>query len=191
MTANRASPAALYARLLGPAWADLAPGVRDMHSTFAPARIAGAFRVQTGGGRIARLLVWLFRLPRAGDEVPVELVVTAGERAQLWRRRFGQRRFQSTQRERSGGLLAECFGPLELRLRPRVERGALLLDPAGAGLLLGPLYVPLPRALAPRVTATEAAQDGTGRIRVAVAVALPLAGLLISYEGDVAREGIG
>jgi hypothetical protein len=179
------APAPLFRGLLGATWADLAEPVRSLHGEGQTVHAAGTFRVQHGNNRLARLIVWLARMPAAGESVDVRLAVVPGQRGEEWRRSFAGRPLVSFQSRRSGGLLAEDMGPLQMRFRLEVRDGALLYHTAGAALRLGPLRIPLPRWSAPSVTACEkAAPDGIAT-EVLVEVRMPLLGLVLAYQGTV------
>ena len=84
--------------------------------------------------------------------------------------------------------MAEQAGLTELRFRLEVRDGGLIYHPAGAALRLGWLRIPLPRWLAPTVTALESPAEAPGQTVVSVRVSLPILGLLISYEGLMTRS---
>lgn len=176
--------ARLYERLLGEDWNSLDVPVRRLHERGAGPCGEGMFAVR-GGNLFARTLARLFGLPAGGEAVRVCLSVTReeGGEAERWHRTFEGRVFDTLQREGEGGLLAERAGPLELLFRLSVEGGALVYTQAGAAVRFGPLRVPLPRSLAPRVGARErAADDGEG-VHVQVSSRAPLVGLMLSYDG--------
>lgn len=176
----------LYPRRLGPAWHELAESVRRMHRDGADVRAVGRFQVRHGDARVARWLLRLTRMPPAGDNVAVTLVITRDGPGERWQRSYGGFPLLSTQREWGTGGVAERFGRLELRFRLEVAGGALVYQQLGAALCLGPWRLPLPRRLAPRVAAREAPGDPPNHTHVSVQVSSPLFGLLISYEGALA-----
>ncbi len=116
-----------------------------------------------------------------------ELIITPFDRGEMWMRRFGDKAFVTMQAERGGGILSERLGMVELRLRLEASNGALLYRSIGAAMRVGRLSVSLPAFLSPRVEAREAI-NGRGRTSVSVAVTLPIAGLLFSYQGDTEKE---
>lgn len=181
-----AASRALYPRLLGDSWYELAGPVRRMHLDGASFRGGGSFRVRHGTGRWARFLAWLVRMPRATGAADVRLTITPLGCGERWERSFDGRSLVTTQRGNPDGGLVERVGPLELRFRLEVRDGALFYRPAGADLRFGPLQLPLPRPVAPCVEAREE-PDGLLRTRVRVIVTAPFAGLLVSYEGCVER----
>ena len=176
--------ARLYERLLGEDWARLDEPVRRLHEFGTGPCGEGLFAVR-GGNLFARALARLFGLPAPGEAVRVCLSVTReeGGEAERWHRTFGRRVFDTLQREGANGLLAESAVPFELLFELGVDGGALVYKPAGAALRVGPLRVPLPRALAPRVEARESAADDRRGVVVYVKSSAPLVGLMLSYEG--------
>jgi hypothetical protein len=189
--ATSTQPSGLYARLLADSWAGLAESVRGLHCTGAAVRGAGLMRVSRGTNWLARCLAALLRLPAAGVAVPVTLLITPTSDVEEWRRTFAGRPMVTWQSPSPGGLLVERAGLAELCFRLEVRDGGLIYHPAGAALRLGRLRVPLPRWLAPSVEAHEAPAGQLGRTEVSVRVSLPVLGLLISYEGLMAREPEG
>lgn len=176
--------ARLYERLLGGAWDELDEPVRRLHERGTGPCGEGLFAVR-GGNFFARGLARLFGLPARGDAVRVCLSVTQveGGASERWHRTFEGRVFDTLQREGKSGLLAERAGPFELLFKLTVEGGALVYTHAGAALRVGPLRVPLPRALAPRVDARESAADDGESVLVHVSSRAPFVGLMLSYEG--------
>ena len=172
---------ALYPRLLGPSWHELAAPVRGLHLDGAPFSGAGRFRVRHGAGPIGALLARLLRLPSANEAASLRLLVTPLGRGERWVRTFDGAPLVSTQRE-DGGRLVERIGPLELGFRLEVRNGALHYLQAGAALSVGSVRIPFPRALAPRIEAREE-PEGTEGTRVSVAVTVPWVGLLLAYGG--------
>lgn len=185
--------AGLYERLVGEGWRDVDAAVRRLHARGTGLCGEGSFVVSRGRGFFARSLASLLRLPAQGNAVRVSLSVTFadGGRVERWHRTFEGRAFDTSQREGAGRVLAERAGPLELLFRLSEEGGALVYTPAGAGLRVGPLRVPLPRALAPGVEARERVAGDGRSVNVRVSARAPLVGVLLSYEGRLelkARE---
>ena len=176
--------ARLYERLLGEAWNELDEPVRRLHELGGGPCGEGLFAVRRGNF-IARSLARLAGLPAGGEAARVRLSVTPSEdgETELWQRTFEGRAFDTLQREGEGRLLAERAGPIELLFRLSVEDGARVYRQAGAALRAGPLRVPLPRALAPRVEARESGADDGEGVNVYVSSGAPLVGLLLTYEG--------
>jgi Domain of unknown function (DUF4166) len=187
MATIRHSPPGLYPQLLGSRWNELDESVQCLHGQGNLVRATGTFRVCHGNNRLLRLLARLARLPAAGESVDLQLVVTPVNQGEEWRRTFAGSLMVSTQWQQSHGLLAERMGPLQMRFQLNVVGGALYYETQSVALCLGPLRVPLPSWLAPRVTAWERPGGDRERIQVAVEASLPGLGLLIAYEGTVTR----
>lgn len=183
-------PLPLYAQILGPSWSDLADSVRRLHETGSGLNATGTFRVRRGDNRLARLLATLAGMPKAGDAVPMQLVVEAFVGGEDWRRSFGGRPLVSKQGDHPSGLLLERMGSMEMRFALAVENGALGYQSRRVTLCLSLLRVPLPRWLAPRVTAWEK-PGPDGQVQISVESRLPLVGRLISYEGMIVVDKTG
>jgi hypothetical protein len=181
------SGSALYPNLLGDTWCRLDDAVRRLHDSCASVKAVGIFRITTGSTWLARAVAALARLPAAGEAVPTQLVVTARDGGEEWRRTFAGRPLVSLQSERCDGLLAERIGPVEMRFRLEAVNGALTYQTTSAALCVGSLRVPLPRRLSPCVTARESAAGDGDRVAVSVDVQIPWLGLLIRYEGTLTR----
>ena len=96
----------------------------------------------------------------------------------------------TVQYQRGTDLLAERLGCLEFCFRLRVIEQALDFWHTGTACVLGPICVPLPRWVSPRVVAREWAGLGEVSLQVAVRVSLPFIGLLMAYEGCLKREDL-
>lgn len=174
----------LYARVLGPSWADLADAVRRLHDAAHSVRGEGTFRIRHGRGRLCRLLARTLGLPLSSDGTRTRLTVVPTEDGERWERSFDGRPFVSTQWKVAPGLLGERVGALELQFRLRVLDGALVYEQVAAALHAGPCRLSLPARLAPRVAAQET-PAGPTRTQVHVTVSAPFFGLMLSYEGLV------
>ena len=175
-------PAALYPRLLGPAWLNLHAAIRSLHLTDDVA--TGRFEFHRGRSLAARLVCRALRLPSSSTALEMQLAIARDAESERWTRTLGQRLLVTTQRGLPDGTLAERFGALELRFHLHVVEGNLTYVQAGAGLMVGRLRIPLPRWIAPRVEAREACVDGQGS-HVRVEISAPGSGLVMSYEGCV------
>ena len=177
--------APLYHRLLGAAWDDLAAPVRDLHSTGGSLVATGVARVERGRNPLARMVAALFRFPKSGGTVPVRVEITARDGVETWTRDFAGRRFTSTQRAGRCGcdrLLDERFGPFRFGLALVRDGDRLSLIPRRWTLM----RLPMPRFLMPRGESYETVEDG--RFRFHVEIRLPLAGLIVRYQGWLARD---
>src|SRR5262249_46955529 len=156
----------LYPRLLGPVWFDLPEPLRLLHGDKS-LRARGRMRVVNGRRLLARAVLRGLRKPRAGDSVDVRLEGTATENGRPGGRTFDQVRLETWQREATAGLLEERFGFLEFRFRLAADLGALRYEQVSASVRVGPLRLPLPVALAPKVEASERSYGPAG-VRVQV-----------------------
>ncbi len=172
----------LYRRVLGRAWKGLHPRLRRFHGEGA-LRAEGKVDVERGG-LPAKALAWMMRLPAQGKEVALRLEVQQRAGGEVWRRDFGGRGLASAQWAGADGTLWEKAGPLRLQLELKVLRGMLSYESKAARLRLGLLDLPLPRWLAPRVSALEKAGPG-GKVMAEVSVEMPLLGRLIRYGGSL------
>jgi NAD(P)-dependent dehydrogenase (short-subunit alcohol dehydrogenase family) len=174
---ERELPPPLYARILGSAFDALPPAVRGLHDLCGDAGAAGEGTVMRGRGPLARLVATLMRFPPAGTW-PLRLAFTDRNGVEAWTRDFGGHAFSSALCAARDGLIVERFGSLRFAF-------ALPAGPEGLEMRLrrwSVFRLPLPRFLAPRISAREW-QDDQGRFRFDVAVALPLIGDVIGYWG--------
>src|SRR5262245_14496464 len=135
---------ALYERLTGPAWHQVAEAVRQAHPKTGTLHAQGLFRVQHGSGAIARLLAWFLRLPPPAEACSTQLDVTPSEQGETWVRTFGTKRLVTLQYEAPGRLLAEQFGLLEFRFQLLPQAGALRYHQQAVALCVGSLRLWLP-----------------------------------------------
>ena len=154
------APRALYARLLGSSWLQLAEPVRFVHSRETTARAHGRLRIQHGRSLAARILARLLRLPRPADAAETRLVVTSHAGGERWLRTFADRRFDTRQ------YLAGGPGP--------ADRGPADRVPADRGRRGRARRADWP----PRVSVSPRSLGGkprlsTGRRRLAVGIAPP------------------
>ena len=179
--------ASLYPRIVGTAWANLSEPVQRLHTGAFEG--AGKFTVRHGESSPARLLIKLLRLPAAGVDIPVKLSVITQKSGERWERTFGGGTpFVTEQRAGDSGLMIERIGWAEIRYRLEIAGGALFYRQTGTKLCVGPLRLPLPRSLAPRIAARESAIDETST-HISVEVTLPAIGRLISYKGFIKEQG--
>jgi hypothetical protein len=181
---------ALYPRLVGDAWAELDASVQHWHDAAPQVQGTGLFTVRHGQRGLVHFLAWLLRLPTSGEALVSRLVIERYAWGETWSRTFAGRALMTAQYQRGAELLAERLGCLEFWFRLRVIEHALDFWHTGTTGVLGPLRVPLPRWLSPRITAREWAGFEEGSLQVAVRISLPLIGLLMAYEGCLKREDL-
>ncbi len=171
---------ALYARIMGPRFADLAPSVAALHGVLRDAGAHGRAVVRRGRHPIARCLAALLRFPAAGEHA---LHVSFSERqgVEHWTRDFSGRRFTSAFSEEHGRLV-ERFGPLRFGFDLANESRGLRMVMRGWSLA----RLPLPLAFAPRSSAREWEEDGL--FHFDVSIDLPLVGLVVHYRGRLCTD---
>jgi hypothetical protein len=177
----------LYARVLGEAWARLAPEIRALHDLGAgESTWTGRAAVERGKFPLARLAGAVVGFPPAAADQPVRVSFAVRDGgAERWTRRFGGRAFFSDQDEgrgRESGLLIERFGPLAFAMAVTVTDGRLDLVQRGWRAF----GVPMPRGLGPAAEAGERV-DG-GRFRFSVAIRHWLTGPIVRYRGWLAPD---
>lgn len=174
-------PPPLYARAMGEAFAALPPAVRRMHEVRSDAGAAGEGRVLRGRGLVARAIGSVMRFPREGLW-PLHVAFAERGGVERWTRDFGGQVF-SSELSAEGAGVAERFGPLRFVFD-------LPSDASGLEMRLTrwtAFGLPMPRFLAPHISARE--WEAGGRFRFAVAVALPLIGDVVRYDGWLEPAG--
>jgi alkylated DNA nucleotide flippase Atl1 len=177
----------LFRQLLGPAFDDLPPRLRELHDSKDVRQWSGVAEIRRGQGILARMISTLVGFPQAAKQVPVSVTFTPEKGKERWTRNFGGRRFSSTQSVGMGKdqyLLAERFGIVTVAL-------ALVLD--GCRLALIPrrwhvLGVPLPGFLLPKGESFESEENG--RFCFDVEISLPFVGLVVAYKGTLERPSV-
>ncbi|MEM8536229.1 MAG: DUF4166 domain-containing protein [Pseudomonadota bacterium] len=175
----------LFERFLGPDFAALPPEVQAGHAVDRQLQLAGRARVIRGGGLWPRLIAFLFRFPKATDDIPVTVTMTAQDGGELWERRFGDSRFWSFLKVHNG-VMTERFAPFTFTLGLHVADGQLHY-PVKSGRL-GPL--PLPNFLLPISNAREFTRDGQFHFDVQLLAPLT-GGLMVHYQGRLSRLSDG
>lgn len=182
-TMHGASMPTLFQQALGAAFFWTAPCVRRLHSVRGQARYRGVSRIECGTNPLARLCARVAGLPPAGNAVLTTVTFDAGQQGETWRRDFGGKQMTSRLAYRDG-LLREQLGPMQFRFFLHAsEDGTLWWQVAGVRLLG---LLPLPVRLFDGVRCREREQEG--RYEFLIEVALPLAGLIVRYEGWLEPE---
>ena len=152
--------------------------IRIIHSRGQCSSASGRCDVDRSGNPLALLVRALFRMPRAGRDLPVTVRFTRRGGIEHWERDFSGRVMRSRlSRARIPGEITERFGAFVFTIRLRWD-GTRLHYQIVKGKLFG---IRLPRALLPRVAAFEQVVDG--RFRFDVSLRMLLAGLLAHYRG--------
>lgn len=174
----------LLARLLGEAFDELPPAVRNLHDGAARGEFRGFAKVERGANPLAGFVAWLIGFPKAGSAVPVNVVIEASENREIWRRDFAGRRFQSEMSlgdGPNGKLLVERFGFARVGLSVTVDKKQLRMIPCRMSVF----GLQLPAALTPKGETYEC--EIHGQFFFHVEIILPLIGLLVRYQGQLAR----
>ena len=170
----------LYRRILGAAWGQLPGQIQDLHSVETSRTFSGRAQVSRGRGFISRLVGALYRFPREGSEIPVDVLLERRGDGELWQRNFAGRIFRSWQREgrgRSQYLIDERFGPISVGLALVTGEGRLEYI-VRRWRFLG---IPMPMFMAPGGRTFEFVEDG--RFLFHVEIAHPWIGLIVRYQG--------
>ncbi|HTJ46154.1 MAG TPA: DUF4166 domain-containing protein [Kofleriaceae bacterium] len=171
----------VYPAAFGDRWAGLSASLQRF---FASTRaFVGDFEVRSGN-RLARVVRAIMRMPRPGPRVPVQLRVEETTTGETWRRSFRDKKLDSRQR-RVGELVVDRFGPTEVWFALEAGTHDVVMRQVRTVIRIGPLRIPWPRVLGPRISGT---MRDDGALHVAVRVAAPLIGLVISYEGVVTEQ---
>ncbi len=185
----------LYPVALHDAWSGLPEALRACLDASPSLDAEGRFTVTRARSLLARLVLALAGMPKAGDDVALRLEVRAHEGHQRWERDFAGYRMSTVKTLLPDGRMAERRGPIELLFRITTlreataegERVAVVYHPAGVRLCLGPLRVPIPSWCGPRVDARVWCEPGERVMRVEVKMAVPLVGPIVTYGGPLAR----
>lgn len=181
----------LYRQILGDAYDALPPALQAMHDVTDTAQATGVATVRRGRNPLARLACALFRLPPAGENVPLTVTFTVQDGRERWRRQFGASSFEtvlSAGHGKSERLVVERFGPVSFALVSfamalTVENGRLNMV-VRRWHLLG---IPMPLWLGARTETSEFA-DAEGRFNFDVKIFHPLMGMMAHYTGWLVRR---
>jgi hypothetical protein len=144
----------------------------------------GEGTVVGGGAPFLRVLGALRGFTRPGENTALYQRVEEESRGELWRRRFGGQ-LLVTRVEVRGGLFAERFRGVEVRFALSATPQRLTFEQRRASLACGPLRLPLPAILAPRITAHDEPGPSAGSVRFSVVLSL-WGRRLVGYAGWVA-----
>jgi hypothetical protein len=159
--------------------------IRIIHSRQRCASASGRCDVDRSVNPVALLIRALFRMPRAGHDLPVTVRFIARGGTEQWERDFAGRVMRSRlSRARIPGEITERFGAFAFTIRLRWD-GTRLHYQIVKGKLFG---IRLPRALLPQVVAFEQVEED--RFQFDVRLTLPLVGLLAHYRGWLVPDQI-
>ena len=103
----------LYRRLLGEDYQHLPAELRLIHERGDRLRTIGVCEVTRGGNMLAPLIAGLFRFPRSGRDIPIEVTFLRQDDREIWVRKFDGKEMRTVQRLKhtpDGVLRIEEFG---------------------------------------------------------------------------------
>lgn len=166
----------LYTRLLGGHIAQLPASVQRIHKT--SLNLSGTGNVMHGSNILARLIVRLTGLPKAGRRQTVHISIQRQQDDEIWTRNFNNVRF-TTRLAHHRQYLDEHFGPFSLLMHIEVRNFSLVYRLQKLRFF----SIPLPRFLTPRIDASEI---GIGEdILFRMEMSFPWIGRIIRYCGHV------
>ncbi len=183
----------IYAQALGSGFITLAPVLKRLHGSWECRNLAGVLKVNIGKRPLAKMLLWLCRLPRAQTAMPTQLRVVPFRNGERWLRYFGRREFFTYQRSglsgaakdatAEGGEIRERFGPVTVDLRVSVQGESLRVRSTGTRLF----GLKLPRWLSVGVVALEMPRDEIS-FYCDIRLSMPCAGTLLRYHGTLSFQ---
>lgn len=171
--------ATVFQQVLGAEFYHLAPEVKQLHARQGEFVYRGRTRIVRGSGWLSRLCGWATRLPPAMDDADTTVRFTAMPGHEVWQRQFADARMRSRLWSEDG-LLCERLGAV--RFGFHLYRKDTALHWAVHRVHLFGL-IPLPAHWFDAVRSREFVENG--RYRFDVQARLPLAGLLVRYEGHL------
>jgi hypothetical protein len=175
----------LYEQVLGRDTALLHPQIAALHCGDGHVEAAGWMRIQHGSSRLCWFTGMLLRLPRPGERVRTQLLITRHGRNERWVRRFGNGpAICSQQTAGPAGELVERWGAVAFVFALQAAGDMLWFRQQRCQLRLGRLGIRLPRVLAPRIDAVVAPAP-RGGVAVSVRAGVRPLGVLLTYEGVV------
>ena len=167
----------LFQALLGTSFYSLPPVVRTLHAVRGSGRYVGRATVVRGHNALSRLCGRVAGLPPEMQDAPLAVLFQSNDRGETWQRDFNGHAMQSRRHLCGPRLLGERLGPLRFRFSLHVYDEALHWRVQRVRVL----GLPLPAGWFDGVHCREYEHDG--RYAFQVEAALPLAGMLIRYEG--------
>lgn len=168
----------LYATLMGAAFIELAPAVREFHSSAGRVAFDGWAATSEPQTRVARWIARLLGTPQQQGGHAIRFELDARPDAEIWTRYFPGRTMRSRM-GRNGADLVEQLGPLRLHFTLTAEEGALVMRLRRVRCF----GVSCPRWLMPHVHAVE---TGVGReLHFDVRGGLPGIGTVAAYRGHL------
>lgn len=173
-------PRGLFARALGKHFEVLPKAIQEAHRVDGTLRLKGRASVEGAANPFGWLAARVLGFPRASNDIPVEVTMTADADGEIWVRQFGGGRFHSrlSHTGRRTGSVEERFGLVTFRLALTANADGIDMN-----IVAGRIgCVPLPVWLLPRSVAHERV-DAQGRFTFDVPIGLPGLGRLVHYRG--------
>ena len=170
----------VFRKVLASAWAELPAEVRQLHDVEDLTRYAGRARVSRGRSPLARLIGRVVGFPPSGEEVAVEVTMSAANGREYWQRNFAGHKFSSIMSEGKGryaNLIREKFGPVHFAMALMLDDGRLNYVPRGWTLF----GIPMPTFLAPQGKMCEFVEDD--KFHFHVEIKAPIIGHIVTYQG--------
>lgn len=171
----------LYERVLGDEWHLVEAEIRRAHLQGERVRGVGNAEVSTGPSLLGKLLCRLLRLPRAGTYAAT-VDVRRQVSSEVWTRCFGGYHVTTTQMLLRNGVIRERFRWMEFAISVKRCEKSITYDSMAAHFRVGPMAIPLPKLLQPKICARETATAPGNHVDVSVF--FPVNTLLISYVGE-------
>lgn len=182
-TQETSEPAPLFRRLLGDAYNVLPAAIRQAHEVHGVLVLEGQAYAASPDHAIGASIAWLFRLPRAGSNMPVRVEMRSeSDGSETWTRIYPGVTMRSNLRNADSKThqLTEVLGPLSIRLQWNPSERGLQLQTISARMF----GCPLPSFLRPRSHASETV-GADGRFHFDVPIALPPIGTIVHYTGSL------
>jgi len=170
----------IYQKVMGDSYARLHASIQDLHRTGEGRVFQGRCEITRGKNPLSHIVAALFRFPKAGHDIRVDLTITPDAKGEFWERRFDGKRMASHHamgRGRWARHVTERFGPFAIHMAILEEGGNLRIETRGWSAF----GMPLPKFLRPGGDVYETERDG--RFIFHVDLRAPIFGRLCKYEG--------
>ncbi len=174
----------LFKTVLGEAFYLLPKAVRALHDRPGQTSYVGTAQSMGPTGLSGRLAAWLVRFPKAGEDIPVRVTITADQHGEKWEREFNDSTFNSCLSVDANGYAQERFGVMTARLG-LMQRDNELHFPVLSAKLFG--FLPLPQWFLPKSIAHESV-DERGRFVFDVLIKTPFGARIAHYRGWLERH---
>ncbi len=176
-----------YKQALDGDWTDLGQTLRRFHDPDVSIREAtGTFHISSGDDLLSKIALCLTPLPDEGEEVPVQLRVERDRQGEIWMRSFDGDPVKTYQKVTDQQTLMEYVTSWSLRFKLRPgENGRLHYEQVRFSVGLGPVKVPLPSWMSPRVHAVERPTGQSDQFELSVRMELPGGRVFFRYGGTV------